>query len=184
MKLAFYTCFYGSSNNNAFSIPPLPSAKYDCYYFTNNQTIFERLQSTRWIGVFEPDKKTTEDVLESCMMGKHVKALPHLYKELNNYDYTCFLDSKLAQVNEAFVEDFIQRFFVEGGYALLLRHHWFLGNNVGRISRIHVPREVSQQERRVSQIYRETTFRWILRNHSVPLCLRISYTKYAASCHQ
>jgi hypothetical protein len=130
MKLAFYTCFYGSSSNEAFSVPPLPSAKYDCFYFTNNHTIMERLRHTRWIGVYEPDKKMTEDVLESCMIGKHVKVLPHLYTELNNYDYTCFLDSKLAKVNETFVEDLIQRFFVEDGYALLLRRHWFVGNNV------------------------------------------------------
>jgi hypothetical protein len=64
------------------------------------------------------------------MRGKHVKVLPHLYKELNNYDYSCFIDSKLAKVSETFVEDFIRRFFIEGDYALLLRHHWFLGNNV------------------------------------------------------
>ena len=130
MNLAFYTCFYGSCNNNAFSIPPLPSTKHDCYYFTNNETIYEQLRQTSWIGVYEPGKKTTDDVLESCMMGKHVKVLPHLYKELNNYDYSCFLDSKLAKVSETFVEDYIRRFFIEGGYALLLRHHWFLGNNV------------------------------------------------------
>lgn len=130
MKLAFYTCFYGNSNNDAFSIPSLPSTKYDCYYFTNNMTIIERLQGTSWIGVFEPHKKTTDDVLESCMTGKHVKVLPHLYKELCNYDFTCFLDSKLSKVSETFVEDLIERFFVKDGYALLLRHHWFLGNNV------------------------------------------------------
>jgi len=130
MKLAFYTCFYGSGSNYSFGIPPLPSTKYDCYYFTNNETIFEQLRDTKWIGIFEANKKTTDDTIESNMVGKHVKVLPHLYRELKHYDYLCFLDSKLAKVNESFVENYIERYFVQGDYALLLRHHWFLGNNV------------------------------------------------------
>lgn len=130
MNLAFYTCFYGSCGNSAFNIPPLPSNKYDCYYFTNNESMLEKLNKTGWIGVFERDKEVTDDVIRSCKMGKHVKTQPHLYNELKQYDYTCFLDSKLEKVSETFVETMIERFFIEGGYALLLRHHWFLGNNV------------------------------------------------------
>ena len=47
MNLAFYTCFYGSDNNQAFKIPEIPSLKYKCYYYTNNHTIIEKLKSTK-----------------------------------------------------------------------------------------------------------------------------------------
>ena len=127
--LAFYTCFYGSNNNTAFKIPELPSLKYKCYYYTNNLSIIELLKTTNWIGIYE-DKPTKDDLIESCMVGKHVKVMPQEYQELKDYDYLCFLDSKLDKVNEAFVEDYIVKYFIQQNYALLLRKHWSIHNSV------------------------------------------------------
>jgi hypothetical protein len=129
MNLAFYTYFYGSDNNEAFRIPEIPSLKYKCYYYTNNLSIIELLKNTNWIGIFD-NKPTNDDIIESCMVGKHIKTKPNEYSELSNYDYLCFLDSKLAKVNETFVEEFINKYFIEENYALLLREHWFIHNNV------------------------------------------------------
>lgn len=128
-NLAFYTYFYGSNNNPAFKIPELPSLKYKCYYYTNNKSIIEKLKNTQWIGIYD-DKQTVDDLIESCMVGKHIKTMPHEYEELKYYDYLCFLDSKLDKVNEIFVENFITKYFIKQNYALLLRKHWFVNNNV------------------------------------------------------
>lgn len=128
-NLAFYTCFYGSDNNYSFKIPGLPSLKYKCYYYTNNKTIFERLKSTKWIGIYD-DKPTTDDQIQSCMVAKHVKVMPQEYTELKDYDYLCFLDSKLANVSEQFVESFIAKYFIDKNYALLIRKHWFINDSV------------------------------------------------------
>jgi hypothetical protein len=51
-KLAYYTCYFGGINNYSRLIPPLPSTKYDCYYFTNDIEIYNNLQNTLWIRVF------------------------------------------------------------------------------------------------------------------------------------
>jgi hypothetical protein len=126
-NLAFYCYFYGSNNNPAFMIPELPSLKYKCYYFTNNKLIFDKLKNTNWIGIYD-DKPTTDDLIESCMIGKHVKTKPHEYSELKNYDYLCYLDSALKKVSETFVENFIQKYFIEQNYALLLRRHTFINS--------------------------------------------------------
>uniref|UniRef100_A0A6C0J5X3 DUF616 domain-containing protein n=1 Tax=viral metagenome TaxID=1070528 RepID=A0A6C0J5X3_9ZZZZ len=128
-NLAFYTCFYGSNNNPAFIIPNIPSTKYKCYYYTNNKTIFENLKNSKWIRIFD-NKPTNDDLIESCMIGKHVKSMPHKYNELKDYDYVCFFDSKLSNINEIFVETFIIKYFIEENYALLLRKHWFINNKV------------------------------------------------------
>ena len=85
LNLAFYTYFIGSDNNPAFLIPIIPSLKYKCYYYTNNKTIFERLKDTNWIRIFI-DIETTDDIYESNMFGKHLKAMPHEYKEIKDYD--------------------------------------------------------------------------------------------------
>jgi hypothetical protein len=129
IDLAFYTYFYGSDSNPAFKIPEAPSLKYKCYYYTNNDSIFEKLKNTSWIGIFD-DKPTNDDLIQSCMIGKHVKAMPQEYLDLKKFDYLCFLDSKLDKVNEKFVEDFIKKYFIKGNYALILRKHWFINHNV------------------------------------------------------
>jgi hypothetical protein len=129
LNIAFYTYFYGSNNNTSYMIPEVPSLKYNCYYYTNNKSILEKINNTRWIGIYD-DKPTNEDLIESCMVGKYIKSSPHEYKELKDYSYLCFLDSKLDKVNETFVEYCVITFFIENNYALLLRQHPFVGNNV------------------------------------------------------
>jgi|Laugresubdmm15sn_1035100.scaffolds.fasta_scaffold01333_8 hypothetical protein len=129
LNLAFYTYFYGSNDNPAFQIPEIPSLKYNCYYFTNNKKMINSLKETNWIGIYD-DKLTNDDLIESCMIGKHIKTSPHEYEELNKYDYLCYLDSKLEKVNEYFVENYISLYFIKQNFALLLREHWFVGNNI------------------------------------------------------
>jgi len=124
-KLAFYAYFYGSDCNPRFKIPEIPSSKYPCYFFTNNRSILAKLQQTNWIGIFH-DISTTDDLIESCMIGKKIKTCPQDYEELKPYDYLCYLDTTLDKVSETFVEDFIRKYFIEANYALLLRHHVFI----------------------------------------------------------
>jgi hypothetical protein len=128
LNLAFYTCFYGAEDNPAFKIPPIPSTLYPCFYYTNNKKMIEMIEDTEWTGIY--DDKPTVDLIDSCMAGKHVKTMPHRYKELKDFDYTCFLDSKLGQINIAFVLQFIETYFIRNNYALLLREHWYLGGNI------------------------------------------------------
>jgi hypothetical protein len=87
--------------------------------------MIEKLKETSWIGIFQ-DISTTDDLIESCMLGKRIKTQPNEYDELKSYDYLCYLDSILNKVSETFVEDFIQKYFIENNYALLLRQHVFI----------------------------------------------------------
>ena len=88
-----------------------------------------KLKDTKWIAIYD-NKPTTDDVIESCMAGKHIKTSPHEYKELKDYSYLCFLDSKLEEINEIFVEDYIKKYCIEQNYALLLRKHIFLKDDL------------------------------------------------------
>ena len=122
--LAFYTCFYGSNDNIAFKIPPLPSTKFDCYYFTNNNDMFKKIESSGWIPIYDiDDKPVTTDIVASCMMGKEVKVSPDKNVILNKYKYTCFFDSKVPKVSEEFIQNMIKKYFIDQDYALLLREH-------------------------------------------------------------
>jgi hypothetical protein len=156
MDLAFYTYFYGSDKNKAFMIPEIPSLKYACYFFTNNKQMMENLKNTKWITIYD-DKPTTDDLIESCMAGKHVKVLPHEYKELKDYSYLCFLDTKLDKVSESFVEDYIDRYFIKENYALLLREHWFISHNVWDEQHVSTGQERyrMQTDRYIQYIYKQ-----------------------------
>jgi GR25 family glycosyltransferase involved in LPS biosynthesis len=129
ISLAYYTYFYGTNNNLAYKIPPIPSEKYKCYYYSNNAKLLAELRDTNWIGIYD-NKPTNDDLIESCMAGKHVKTSPHTYKELKDYDYLCYFDNKLPKINETFVENSINKYFVQQNYAILLRQHEFLGPDV------------------------------------------------------
>ena len=123
MNLAYYTCFIGTDNNNAFAIPEIPSIEHDCYYFTNNHTMVQKLQNTKWKTVFI-DFQSIDDIIENNMMAKHVKALPHEYEELRSYDYLVYMDSKVGKINEGFIYGAINCLFVSNNYAIAMREHW------------------------------------------------------------
>jgi len=91
--------------------------------------MLEKLKTTEWIGIYD-NKPINSDVIKSNMDAKHIKCMPHEYNELKNYDYLCFLDSNLEKVSELFVENFINTYFIQQNYALLLRRHWFVHNKV------------------------------------------------------
>jgi beta-1,4-mannosyl-glycoprotein beta-1,4-N-acetylglucosaminyltransferase len=127
--LAYYTVFIGSDDNESFRIPEIPSLKYDCYYFTNNQSIVSRLEGTKWIPVFI-EVEVEDDTIDSCMKAKAPKVLPHNYPELKEYTYTCFLDSKLGRLSDEVIENQIYNNFILNDYSMVLRNHWFVGNHI------------------------------------------------------
>jgi len=128
-KLAFYTCFYGANNNGAFKIPKIPSDTYDCYFFTNNLNLLNYIKKTKWRAIYD-DKPIFNDVNLSAMQSKYVKSVPHQVSPLNNYDFTCYLDSKLKKLSETFIVTLIEEHCIRGSFALLLRQHEFLKDNV------------------------------------------------------
>ena len=128
LNLGFYTYFFGTNDNPAFAIPNVPSLKYKCYYYTNNKTIFEKLKETEWNGIFI-DIEFKDDVFEPNMYGKHLKSMPQEYQELKDYDYLCFFDSKLNNLNVNFIEDNINRCFINDNKALILRLHDYITTN-------------------------------------------------------
>jgi len=128
LNLAFYTCFYGSVNNTAFKIPEVPSLKYKCYYYTNNASMFQQLKSTNWIGRFD-NIPTKDDLIESAMASKHVKACPDKFIDLKGYSYLCYFDSKL-EIDVNLIENLILDYFIRDSYALLLPEHWFIRHDV------------------------------------------------------
>ena len=120
-KLAYYTTFCGSDHNAANRIPPTPSHEYDCYFFTNNKNTFEKLKDTKWIPKFI-DIEPTDDLVESSMLSKVLKATPESDISLTKYNYLCYMDSKLTYVNDELVLNIINTKFTND-ICFVLREH-------------------------------------------------------------
>ncbi len=91
--IAIYTCFFGNNSNWANQITNAIEG-IDCYYFTNNPTTFNHLESTKWKRVFV-DIPISDDDIVSASQSKHLRCCPYEYSQLRPYQYICWIDSKL-----------------------------------------------------------------------------------------
>jgi hypothetical protein len=108
ISLAYYTCYFGNQNNYSRLIPPIPSEKYDCYYFTNDIEIYDSLENTLWKRIYCNDIVIHNCNIKNTMETKILRTCPHKFNVLNNYEYLCWFDSKL-QVYEIKVEFLINQ---------------------------------------------------------------------------
>ena len=112
MNICFYTVFIGENNNKAFNIPNIlenndNNNNNNCYFYTNNKLIYNKLLQTNWKPIFvdfEAKDDNLEYPYESVLKSKEFKTCPHNLKELTKYDYSCYFDSKIANVNIQFVK--------------------------------------------------------------------------------
>lgn len=126
-NIAFYTVFTGTDANIAFKVTQVPSENYDSYYYTNNKKLLDLLKDTKWIPMYL-DIPITDDEVQSAMDSKHLKIVPSDYPELNKYDYTVYLDSKVTINSIEYIESLIDKYMPQ--YSMLVLRHEFLKGKV------------------------------------------------------
>ena len=98
-KLAYYTSYLGPDTGWTNIVPPLFSRRHDCYYFTNNEKTFHKATAEGWIAVFF-NMPTSPNYLDNAMNTKELKLCPHRFVQLQDYEYTCWIDSTLIAYDE------------------------------------------------------------------------------------
>ena len=119
MELAFYTCYFGGQYSYSRLIPPIPSTKYDCYYFTNDRAIYNELSNTLWKIVFM-DVPVHLCTIKNTMESKLLRCCPHKFEELKHYKYLCWFDSKIKVYDDK-VEDLIPQ-LIDDKFIVLSKH--------------------------------------------------------------
>ena len=108
LNLAFYTCYFGGNVSFSKLIPPIPSEKYDCYYFTNNIEIYNSLENTKWIRVYLENIKIHSSDIDNTKETKELRTCSHKFDLLNKYEYLCWFDNKL-KVYDNIVEKIVAK---------------------------------------------------------------------------
>lgn len=124
---AYYTCYFGGNNNFSRLIPPIPSTKYDCYYFTNDKQIYNELQNTKWIVIYMDNIPIHNCPIKDTMETKRLRCLPHKFEILNKYKYLCWFDSKL-KVFENKIEELIIKLENDDNKIMVLSKHPYSNN--------------------------------------------------------
>jgi len=127
-NLAIYSTFCGQNNNSGYIVTPAYN-EYPCYYYSNNFEILQHAKSQGWIPIFMPEYfPPSNDSIVSATQAKFAKAVPNLLKELNDYRYLCYLDSKVL-LDPTSIPKAIQ-FMTDNQASLIIREHPFLGPDV------------------------------------------------------
>ena len=137
MNLIFYTHYY--DNSNICIIPP-PSIKYKSYYFTNNLSMYAALSDTSWNRVLDislniPYIDPMIYQLYKLEFGLPVNPViyekfilrwysrpkmtqysildnPQYYVDVSAANYLCIINYKTYTVDEKYIENFIQKYFI------------------------------------------------------------------------
>lgn len=121
-KLAYYTCYFGKLYNYSRLVPPIPSEKHDCYYFTNDLEIYNSLENTLWKRIFCNDVHAHDCNIANTMETKILRTCPHKFDILNDYEYLCWFDSKL-KVFEDKVEELMEQLANNEDKIMVLTKH-------------------------------------------------------------
>ena len=104
-RLVYWTIYCGPNNGNGYTVGPKPSEVYDCYFFSNNENILEVAKQNGYKTKALP-LNIENDIRKDCWQSRIYKIQSHKLKELDNYDYNCYYDSK-RNINTSLIEQFI-----------------------------------------------------------------------------
>jgi len=121
-RLAYYTAYFGGEHNYSNLLPPLPSEVSDCYFFTNNPTMYTRLEGTKWRRVFVDTILIHNDHVLDSFSPKELRACPHRFPVLDDYEYLCWFDTKL-KVYEEVVERCVDLLASSSDKVLVMTRH-------------------------------------------------------------
>ena len=125
-KFAVYSTFCGATNNATLNSENINS-EYPHYFLSNNKEVLIIVKQLGWIPVYL-DLEVSEDLVYSSHQSKLPKALPHLFPDLNEFDYLLYKDDKIS-LNIKEVAIFINH-LKSSNSSIAVRSHPFLKDNI------------------------------------------------------
>lgn len=125
-NLAVYSTFCGATQNKTFNSNPIDQS-VPHFFISNNHEILKDAHAAGWTPI-HLDEPVSADPVYSAWQAKYAKALPHLIKPLNDYDFTFYKDDKInfnLDLIKSFCKDAEQN-----DYSFMLRPHNFLFGNI------------------------------------------------------
>lgn len=122
MKIAVYSTFCGTTKNLTFNGNKIDPA-YPHYFISNNTDVLRYAETKDWNPIYL-NKPVTDDPATSAMQAKIAKAMPHTFPELNDYQYTLYLDDKKCKYSPH-IEKYINQMNDQNASILIRQHDFF-----------------------------------------------------------
>jgi predicted 3-demethylubiquinone-9 3-methyltransferase (glyoxalase superfamily) len=90
-------------------------------FFTNNQNVYSKLEGTKWIRIFIDTIPIHNNSIHDTLSTKEIRACPHRFPVLDQYEYLCWFDTKL-KVYEEVVERYIELLQASNKTMVLTKH--------------------------------------------------------------
>jgi hypothetical protein len=95
-KIAVYYYFIGDEDQPGAVIPKIPeNSSLDFYYYTQNKEMFKKASDVPNLNCRLVETTSTTS-REHNLAGKWYKLFPHKIKDLQDYDYTVYIDTKYS----------------------------------------------------------------------------------------
>jgi hypothetical protein len=127
LRIAFYSCMIGSSNNPRCLFPELPSRDFPCFMYSNNSEYLSQLKqkSSKWNCILVNHGIPIDDHVQCAYSAKYYKACPYALTELKDFQYTCYFDTTLI-VDEQKVLRYVREILPYSNYKWITTNHPFL----------------------------------------------------------
>ncbi len=127
LRIAFYSCMIGSSNNPRCLFPELPSRDFPCFMYSNNSEYLSQLKqkSSKWNCILVNHGNPIDDHVQCAYSAKYYKACPYALTELKDFQYTCYFDTTLI-VDEQKVLRYVREILPYSNYKWITTNHPFL----------------------------------------------------------
>lgn len=125
-NLAIYSTYCGSNKNVTFR--QAADSNYPRYFISNNEDFLRQVEAVGWKPILLENQPVVDDPIVSSTQAKIAKALPHLFPELAQYDYTIYIDDKVA-LNEPLLPGLVEKLKTDKS-PMALKQHTFVDSNV------------------------------------------------------
>jgi hypothetical protein len=125
-NIAIYSTYCGPTANK--TLVKKPSSLYPHFFYSNNRDVLIQAMDLGWTALFLNEMPIYDDPVASALQSKLVKATPHLFPDLQGFDYLFYVDDKLV-FDENRLENLVYE-MVRNRSPLAIRKHPFPPPNV------------------------------------------------------
>ena len=126
-SLAVYSTYMGASSVKTLNRRPVDD-RVPHLFISNNEEVLRLVESLGWQPIYLPLELSANRLL-SAQQAKIAKALPHLFSDLQEFNYLMYVDDKIDFSVDKLI-NWVEEPTTQAPWSLKIRHHNSLRGNI------------------------------------------------------